>query len=249
MKESQDIPWKRIIVEATAIVASILLAFAIDAWWENTQREEAEQIVLHTLLDDLRVKQVLLADMDRFNEAIVESVDMLLRAGTGAEQKLSEDAIDRLIVDTWWFSNEALWDSAPLNLLVTGDNLSLISDPRLVQELAALQVAIGRVRNHYRNDGDFHKDVMTPFMIENANMAQINSSIVHRPGHPEITVSSPKMRFEKSYRHSELLSTVKFQNLLIAKRERCGDILDTGHPGVEKHLSVVLKMLEEELDK
>lgn len=183
------------------------------------------------------------------NEAIVESIDMLLSEGTGAAQKLSEDSIDRLIVDTWWFSNEALWDSAPLNLLVAGDNLSLISDPRLVQELAALQVAIGRVRNHYRNDGEFHKDVMTPFMIENANMAQIASSITHRPGHPEITVSSPELGIAKSYRHSELLSTVEFQNLLIAKRERCGDILDFGHSGVKKHLSVVLKMLDEELDK
>ena len=249
MTEPRIIPWKRIAVEAAAIVASILFAFAIDAWWDDRQQQEAEQVILHTLLDDLRVKQVLLADMNRFNEAIVESVDMLLREGTGAEQKLSEDAIDRLIVDTWWFSNEALWDSAPLNLLVAGDNLSLISDPRLVQELAALQVAIGRVRNHYRNDGEFHKDVMTPFMIVNANMAQINASMLHRPGHPEKTVTIPDLGLTKSHRHSELLSTIQFQNLLIAKRERCTDILEVGHPGIEKHLVLVIQMLEDELDK
>lgn len=248
MNSNREVPWPRIVVEGAAIVASILLAFAIDAWWETRQREDAEQVLLHTLLDDLRVKQLLMADMNRFNEAIVESVDILLHAGTGAGQKLSEDAIDRLMGDTWWFSNAALWDSAPLNLLVAGDNLSLISDAGLVQELAALQVAIGRVRNHYRNDGEFHKDIMTPFMIENANMAQIGSSVTHRPGHPEITISTLELRLEKSYRHSELLSTVEFQNVLIAKRERCGDILDFGHPGVEKHLSVVLKMLGEKLD-
>ena len=35
MTETQKIPWKRISVEAAASVASILLAFAIDAWWEE----------------------------------------------------------------------------------------------------------------------------------------------------------------------------------------------------------------------
>ena len=102
MTESRTIPWKRIAVEAAAIVASILFAFAIDAWWEDRQQQEAEQVVLQTLLDDLRIKQTLLADMNRFNEAIVESTDKLLRVATGIEQKLSEDEIDRLIIDTWW---------------------------------------------------------------------------------------------------------------------------------------------------
>jgi hypothetical protein len=47
MNVSQDIPWKRLSVEAAAIVASILLAFAIDAWWEERleRKEEAEQLV------------------------------------------------------------------------------------------------------------------------------------------------------------------------------------------------------------
>jgi len=48
---------------------------------------------------------------------------------------------------------------------VAGGNLSLVSDLNLVQELAALQVAIGWLRYHYRYDGEFHNDVMTPFMI------------------------------------------------------------------------------------
>jgi hypothetical protein len=47
--------------------------------------------------------------------------------------------------------------------------------------------------------------------------------------------------------HSELLSTIEFQNVLVAKIERLTDILDTGHPGVEKHLIVVIQMLEDAL--
>jgi len=249
MTETQNIPWKRLSVEAAAIVASILLAFSIDAWWDDRQQREAEQVILQALLDDLQVKQVLLADMNLFSNAIFKSAETLLRVAAGAEQKPSEDTIDRLITDTWWVSSEALWDSAPLNLLVAGGNLSLVSNPGLVQELAALQVAIERVKFHYRNDGEFHETVMTPFLIANVNMAQISASMLHRPGHPEITATFLDLGITKNYLASELLSTVEFQNLLVAKMERCSDILDIGHPGVEKHLVAVIRMLEDELDK
>jgi hypothetical protein len=40
MSRNQPIPWTRIDAEGTAIVVSILFAFAIDAWWEG-RRETA----------------------------------------------------------------------------------------------------------------------------------------------------------------------------------------------------------------
>ena len=249
MNTDRKIPWPRMAVEGVAIVASILLAFAIDAWWDDRQQDASEQIVLQTLLDDLRVKQALLAGMTDFSEAIIESAESLLRAASNTDQTLSEDSIDRLIGDTWWVNNDALWDSAPLNQLVAGGNLPLISDVKLVQELAALQVAIERVKHHYRNDGEFHKDVVTPFMIANANMAQITATVKQRPGQPEIPVKIRDLGSAKGYHHSELLSTIEFQNLLVAKIERLSDILEVGHPGVKRRLVQAIEMLEVELDK
>ena len=245
----RKIPWPRIAVEGIAIVASILLAFSIDAWWGETQRKNAEQVFLQTLLDDLQVKQVLLADMNRFCEAISESAETLLRVAAGTEQKPGEETIDRLIVDTFWVSNEALWDSAPLNLLDAGGSLSLVSNPELVQELAALEVAIGRVTRHYRSDRDFHQNILTPYMIANANMAQISASMTHRPGNPEITITFPDLGFSTTYTHSELLSSVEFQNILVAKMERLSDILDVGHPGVDEHIVKAIGLLEDELGR
>jgi hypothetical protein len=249
MNTDRTIPWRRIAVEGVAIVASILLAFAIDAWWEGRQRAETEQVVLQTLLNDFRGKQVLLSDMNTFSEAIVDSVETLLMAASSTEQTLSEDEIDRLIGDTWWVTTEAVWDSAPLNQLIAGGNFSVISNPELVQQLAELQVAIERLKYHSRNDSAFHKNTMTPFMIAHTNMSQITASIKHRPGHPELTIESRILGISEGRRHSELLASVEYQNLLVAKMERLSDILETGHPGVERRLIQVIEMLEDELDK
>ena len=233
MSKESKIPWSRIAVEGIAIVASILLAFAIDAWWDDKQREETEQVVLRALLNDFRGKQILLSDMNKFSESIVESVETLLMAASNTEYSLSEHSIDRLIGDTWWVSNEAVWDSAPLSQLVSGGNLSVISNPNLVQQLAELQVAIERVKYHSRNDSEFHENIMT---------------IKHRPGHPDITIQSRNLGVSEGRRHSELLATVEYQNLLVAKMERLADLLEVGHPGVEERLSLVIEMLEIELD-
>jgi hypothetical protein len=247
MSTHSRIPWPRIAVEGIAIVTSILLAFAIDAWWDDRQREETEQVVLRTLLNDLQVKQSLLFDMNTFSVAIVESVETLLEAASSTEQTLSEETIDRLIGDTWWVSNEAVWDSAPLRQLMAGGNLAVVSNPYLVQQLAELQVAIERVKYHSRNDSEFHEKIMTPFMIANSNMSQITASIRHRPGHPEITIQSRKLGVSAGYRHSEMLATVEYQNLLVAKMERLSDILEVGHPGVEERLNLVIEILKSEL--
>jgi hypothetical protein len=249
MDVDRKIPWRHIAVEGGVIIASILLAFSIDAWWDDRLIHDAEQVVLQALLEDLREKEQLLAEMDRFSHTIVGSATTLLRVAAGAEEKPSEDTIDRLIGDTWWVSNEALWDSAPMNMLVTGGNLSLISSPTLVQELAALQVAIERVRNHYRSDSEFHQDVLTPFMIANANMGQISSRVTHRPGTAEDTLSFPDIGVSNDRDHGELLTSVPFQNLLVAKMERQLDILEVGHPGVEEHLVAVISMIENELQE
>jgi hypothetical protein len=52
MNEVKNIAWTRISVEAVAIVGSILLAFAIDAWWDGRKDREIEQELLVSLIQE-----------------------------------------------------------------------------------------------------------------------------------------------------------------------------------------------------
>ena len=52
MTESRSIPWKTITIEAAAIVVSILLAFAIDAWWAEKKDSDVERVALLALHGD-----------------------------------------------------------------------------------------------------------------------------------------------------------------------------------------------------
>ena len=51
----RKIHWPRILAEGTAIVVSILLAFAIDAWWEDRKEADIQLAQLQSLLGELIV--------------------------------------------------------------------------------------------------------------------------------------------------------------------------------------------------
>ena len=87
MSQVQSIPWKRIVVEALAIIASILLAFAIDAWWDDRRDRIAEQNYLGSLRQEI-VEGINLAidnierrkDTIAAHEALIQQIQGATRA-------------------------------------------------------------------------------------------------------------------------------------------------------------------------
>jgi hypothetical protein len=53
----QAIPWRKLSVEAFVIIASILLAFAIDAWWQGRQENVLEKLYLQRLLAEVEINR------------------------------------------------------------------------------------------------------------------------------------------------------------------------------------------------
>jgi hypothetical protein len=55
MSTNNSIPWKRISAEGATIVISIILAFSIDAWWDERQERRDEIEILDRLQTELSV--------------------------------------------------------------------------------------------------------------------------------------------------------------------------------------------------
>ncbi len=76
MRDVNNIQWKRRSVEAAAIVASILLAFAIDAWWAEQQDRRAESEILSRLHKEFTLVRYGIGAMGTQNRVQVASVEM-----------------------------------------------------------------------------------------------------------------------------------------------------------------------------
>lgn len=71
-------PWIGIFAETGAIVVSILLAFAIQAWWEEAKERREEQILLLGLLEDLRDDSADYTQVAETHHARMLAADFLL---------------------------------------------------------------------------------------------------------------------------------------------------------------------------
>jgi hypothetical protein len=84
MASSTQIPWKRIAAESAAIVGSILLAFSIDALWDNYQDRREEYEILLGLNDEF----------SRHVASIEESLEWVERISGSIVYLLSQDVVD-----------------------------------------------------------------------------------------------------------------------------------------------------------
>jgi hypothetical protein len=67
------LPWRRTLLEGVVIIASILIAFSLDAWWDRLGRAEHEREALRALAEELRGAAVELDSVIAFNQHRVEA--------------------------------------------------------------------------------------------------------------------------------------------------------------------------------
>lgn len=232
--------------QTIAIVASILLAFAIQAWWEDRQQQTDETIVLQSILTDLVQKKAILARDRSYNGSIIQASTRLLEVATDAQTESSEDEIDNLINGFMFKNQESDWASAPLNSLFMGGNVSIISNQPLLQKLASVHVSFNRLRLFYRYDRDFVNNDLMPFVRRHVNQAQLTGITENVPG-TDISYGLPAINVSNHYDHSELLSNVEFQNLILARIYSLMDITNFAWLGFAEELDDVISLLEAEL--
>lgn len=146
MPESQVIPWKRILIEATAIVASILLAFAIDAWWSarvdqsrNVDQLEAIATEFIDLEHKLKLHEIRLIGLR-------QAVSNLLSHIGPNSKRQTVDSLYTLI-DLSFRASKIELQSGSLQALLASGELSAISGDELKALLASWPAQVSRLRN------------------------------------------------------------------------------------------------------
>jgi hypothetical protein len=154
MTEPQIIPWKRIAVEATAIVISILLAFAIDAWWAEKKERDVEHRTLQALRSDLIASN---EELDRLLQGLANARTNFARfqSATPAELiKIDPEAVRPIVIS---LVTPASFNpiTATHDALSNDGRLGLISDPELLRHLSNWQRALDDIE---ANSLDLHAE-------------------------------------------------------------------------------------------
>lgn len=207
------INWTHIVGEGSVIVVSILLAFAIDAWWETHHDRQEQQRILVGLKEELE------SNLDRvemelsYRHSVIESIRTIFDASLG-KIELEQGQIDRLIGDvTWWTNVE--YSRGVVDGLVRGGKLSIIENKELRDAISALPNRYDVIRESERNDQTTTSTIVVPYLNRKASLTQIaNTMASGRPGTGD-TPTPPAYPVIHIRDHRELIKDTYFLGILV----------------------------------
>ncbi len=163
MTETQYVPWKRISVEAAAIVASILLAFAIDAWWAEIQEREFEVETLVALLEEFQGHRAELTVERRGHEFMLDAIGSLVSFATTGVYESDQFSIDRSM---FYLRIPATTDfgSGVRDALISSGRIEVVSDKRLRYEIAEWSSVLDELKDDQQNGVNLVFNLILPYM-------------------------------------------------------------------------------------
>ena len=146
MAEPRIIPWASIAVEAIAIVLSILLAFAIDAWWAEKKESEVEHVALQALRSDFAASREQMTVVRQSLEGARLDVARFQSATPAELTEIAPDAIRSIL--TGLVKNRTFDPvTATLDALANDGRLGLISDTQLLRQLSKWQKDLDNIED------------------------------------------------------------------------------------------------------
>ena len=176
-----QIPWRRIFIEGAVIVVSILLAFSIDAWWNNRIEQQREQEQLLSMRAEF---QSSLVGLDEILTSVqghaqdVETLIALLKAA-GDEPVLVPGPLLGSAI-TWRTSDVS---TSTLDALMASGDLNLLRNTELRANLAGFPAFLLDVTEDEIIAQTFAETVMSVFLAREglAEIAYANRAGVQGP--------------------------------------------------------------------
>ncbi len=145
MTESQKIPWSRVAVEKTAIVASILLAFAIDAWWADREIDQWQSAQLRALREEFSTNLEGLGNVVRTHDSNARSLESLIAQIQGSDDKTLVTVSDAVLAPlvAWRISDIS---TGTLDALLSSGRLADIDNSMIRRALATWPSEVGNAQ-------------------------------------------------------------------------------------------------------
>lgn len=215
MAEIKQIPWKRLIVEGGAIVISILLAFAIDAWWDDQQDRRTERYAVQRLTIEFEENLRQLEAKRKKHAKSLRATEALL-AMTGPDQSGIADisVIGPLLVQCL---TNATFDPrlGTLNSLVSSGDLVLIQDIELQSMLTEWPSAAQNLLEWQRIERENTEQYLLPFTLDFVAWPDVMVEI-GAADFDYMDDSYVASRFESDF--PRLFSTLRFEGMLNNRR-------------------------------
>jgi hypothetical protein len=245
MTSIKTLPWLRISTESFAIVASILLAFAIDAWWANREAMREVEGSLQALHAELERNLEVIDRELAYRNAVIESLEVLNQASETSADR-GPDQIDTLLGDLTWVGISEFSTGALESLLQSG-LFGQLESQELRQVLASLPALYEFVIQFERSDAQSTASDFNAYLSANGSFNQVaNTTGEGRPGTGEFAFETD-YRVNEARDHRDLLDSDEFLAILTQKHWDHGNVVDALErlkPQVERAVALITQHIQ-----
>jgi hypothetical protein len=160
--EAPAILWKRLAIESPVIVLSILLAFAIDAWWNERGDRVAERLLLERLRADFTEISASLRLVEDEHREAAEACLFFMKLATG-ETVPATEAVDRRLAIVF-LASRTFNPGTGATAFLSGNGTRLIRNRRLADRLIAWPGLVDELQEEEANLQKGVTERWTPFL-------------------------------------------------------------------------------------
>ena len=166
---SQKFPWKRLSVEAAVIVGSILLAFAIDAGWEERRERQAEIMLFERLRADFIDIQIALELVDEEHLKSRDSCITLLNFAVGDALPATAE-VDNMVAYVFLVSRTFNPGSGAVASFLSSEGAQLVRNQPLADLLLTWSGLVEELQEEEANLQKSVSEQWTPYLASRANL-------------------------------------------------------------------------------
>jgi hypothetical protein len=231
--------WARILIEAVVIVGSILLALAVDEWWEDREIRQAEREVLVRLADEFEANAAQLEIKGGEHEEVLVYGEALLEVMGPSER--GGIPLDSLSTLYWNFFKTPTYDpeDGVLNSLITSGEMGIITNDRLRTALAGWPSLVKDLKEDEDRAWEYVDRVIFPFIDREISLRSLQ--FIQRPdllGRPS--------DFQSGL--GELLRNREFENYVVGRMVRVETVIDPLR-AVGEGLDTIRALLASEINR
>jgi len=229
--------FQNIIIQGATIIFSILLAFAIDAWWDQRKQNLIEIEQLESIKSELELG---LKNLDNILKAVdyhsnnVDSLIILMRNSTPDSFKVSGTMLGSTIM--WRTSDVSI---STLNSMMASGTLSQLTNLELRDKLANLPaIQIDLTEDEFMAR-EWSENNMVPYL---AKIGLLSTAYSNRPGFKNFASRTPIPDF------AHVTPTEEFIGMLTVRRVHFW-YTQSQLPVFRNYIEELIKIIDMELEK
>jgi hypothetical protein len=200
--------WAQMAAEGLVIVGSILLAYAIDAWWDDHQSNQEEQEIVAGLITEFKTHRDTLMRVKQAHLERLDHVELILQSSATGQWTHPTVSIDHALTALLIPATTDLGNGVR-NALVSGGRLALLSDGQLRLQLANWEGVIDEVSDDENMSRDLVKDMILPYFARHSIPVNLGVAGIDPQGAPRRQTRGDVAAIHRLLRDGEFTTLVE----------------------------------------